>query len=168
MDIIFGKYLNGSLNLEETILELRAGGFYDYGTLDFIIFMFSLHQGDSFQSIPLSHQDPFGWLNGKYDRKPTPPISYKSSKFQLEMAGVTDEMCPSPEMADENGFVMSYQEAQNLVAETYSRYLEVNENYKITDWQAAKHMYHASGMGVYLSKYGFTQQELEWIRGEAQ
>ena len=96
-----------------------------------------------------------------------PDISYKSSKFQLEMAGVTDEMCPSPEMADENEFVMSYQEARNLVAETYSGYMQVDENCKITDWQAAKHMYHASGMGVDLSKYGFTQQELNKIRGES-
>ena len=84
------------------------------------------------------------------------------------MAGVTDEMCPSPEMADENGFVMSYEEAHNLVAETYPGYMQVDENCKITDWQAAKHIYHSSGMGVDLSKYGFTQQELEKIRGESE
>ena len=166
VDIIFGKYFNGSLNLEETILELRAGGFYDWATLAFIIFMFSVHQSDSFQRVPLPHMDPFGWVTGKYDQKPMPHINYQSSKFQLEMAGVTDDMCPGPKMADENGFVMSYREAYNLVAETYPGYMQVDENCKITDWQAAKHIYHATGMGVDISKYGFTQQELEKIRGE--
>lgn len=63
MDIIFGKF-NGSLNLEETILELRAVGFYEWATLAFIIFMFSLQQGDSFQALP--HIDPMGWASGKY------------------------------------------------------------------------------------------------------
>ena len=69
VEIIFGKYLNSSLNLEETILELRTGGFYDWATLAFIIFMYSLHQGDSFQSIPLPHMDPMDWLSGKYDSR---------------------------------------------------------------------------------------------------
>ena len=71
-------------------------------------------------------------------------------------------------MADKNGFVMSYEEAYNLVAETYPGYVQVDENCKITYWQAATHMYHANGMGVDSSKYGFTQQELEKIRGESQ
>ena len=57
-------------------------------------------------------------------------------------------MSPGLAMADENGFVMSYQEAHNLVAETYPGYLEVNESCKITDWQAAKHIYHANSMGI--------------------
>jgi len=83
VDIIFDKYLNGSLNLEETILELRAGGFYDWATLAFIIFMFSLHQGDSFQSIRLPHIDPMGWLSGKYDSKNIGP-SRLPTKLQME------------------------------------------------------------------------------------
>ena len=53
--------------LVNSLLELRAGGFYDWSTLAFIIFMFRLHQGDSFQNVPLPHMDPFGWLSGKYD-----------------------------------------------------------------------------------------------------
>ena len=60
-------------------------------------------------------------------------------------------------MADENGYVMSYEEARNLVAETYPDYMQVDENCKITDCQTAKHMYHSSGMGIDISKYGFTQ-----------
>ena len=129
--------------------------------------MFSLQQGNSFQNVPLPYMDPVGWLNGKYDHKPMGHINYKSSKFELEMAGVNDIMCPGMTMADENGFVMSYEDAYDLVAETYPGYLEVDESWKITDWQAAKHLYHAKGMGINPADYGFTQQELERIRGEA-
>ena len=92
----------------------------------------SLFGVEAFQANPLPHQDPFGWLNDKYDRKPMQHTSYKSSRFELQMAGVNDNMCPGLAMADENGFVMSYQEAHNLVAETYPGYLEVNESCKIT------------------------------------
>lgn len=63
------------------------------------------------------------------------------------MAGVNDNLCPA--MADQNGFVMSYEDAYNLVAETYSGYLQVKKSCKITDCQAAKHIYHANGMGIY-------------------
>ena len=119
LNLICYKLQKGSITIDKAILEIRAGGFYDWATLAFIIFMYSLHQGDNFQSVPLPHQDPFGWLNGKYDRKPMQHTSYKSSRFELQMAGVNDNMCPGLAMADENGFVMSYQEAHNLVAETY-------------------------------------------------
>jgi len=166
-NLICYKLQTGSITLDTAVLKLRAGGFSDWATLAFIIYMFSLQQGNSFQHVPLPHMNPVGWLNGRYDRKPMQHTSYKSSKFQLEMAGVTDEMCPDPEMADENGYVMSYEEARNLVAETSPGYMQVDENCKITDWQAAKHIYHSSGMGVDISKYGFTQQELNKIRGES-
>ena len=69
--------------------------------------------------------------------------------------------------ADNNGFVISYEDAYNLVKETYPGYLEVNESCRITEWQAAKHIYHSNGMGINPVDYGFTQQELERIRGEA-
>ena len=163
---------NGSIKMVEAILQIRGGdGLIDVvAVIAFVIFMNcydSLFGTQAFQANPLPHQDSFGWLNGKYDRKPMQHTSYKSSRFELRMAGVNDNMCPGLTMADENGFVMSYQEAHNLVAETYPGYLEVNESCKITDWQAAKHIYHANGMGIDPADYGFTQQELERIRGES-
>jgi hypothetical protein len=170
--IVAEQFMLGKITREDGILKLRAGdGMVDVALITgFILLINWLNQAYGFQNLPMPHMDPIGWRNGKYDRKPMPQITYKSSKFQLEMAGLTDEMCPSPEMADENGFVMSYEEAHNLVAEIYPGYMQVDENCKITDWQAAKHIYiyHSSGMGVDLSKYGFTQQELEKIRGESQ
>ena len=69
LNLICYKLQKGSITIDKAILELRAGGFDDWAGLAFIIFMYSLHQGDSFQSVPLPHQDPFGWLSGKYDSK---------------------------------------------------------------------------------------------------
>ena len=43
---------------------------------------------------------------------------------------------------------MSYDEAYNLVEETYNGSMQVTEDFKITDWQAASHLYHGNGVGV--------------------
>jgi hypothetical protein len=69
LNLICYKLQNGSMTLDKAILKLRAGGFFDWATLAFIIYMFSLEQGNSFQNVPLPHQDPFGWWSGKYDSK---------------------------------------------------------------------------------------------------
>lgn len=130
--------------------------------------MFSLEQGNSFKNVPLPHQDPFGWLSGKYDsRNPGNPQcpSNPASRFERETLHAVKQICDAS--ADENGFVMSYEDAYNLVKETYPGYFEVNESCRITEWQAAKHIYHSNGMGINPVDYGFTQQELERIRGEA-
>ena len=68
-NLICYKLQTGSITLDTAVLKLRAGGFYDWAALAFIIYMFNLEQGSSFQNVPLPHQDPFGWLSGKYDSK---------------------------------------------------------------------------------------------------
>ena len=40
--------------------------------------------------------------------------------------------------ADENGFVINYDEAYNLIKETYGSSMKITEDCKITDWQGAK------------------------------
>ena len=62
LNLICYKLQKGSITIDKAILKLRAGGFYDWATLAFIIYMFSLQQGDTFQANLLPHQDPFGWL----------------------------------------------------------------------------------------------------------
>ena len=61
---------------------------------------------------------------------------------------------------DENGFVMNYDESYNLVKETYSGSMQITENFKITDWQAASHLYHGKGVNVNPEDFGITQAEL--------
>ena len=65
-----------------------------------------------------------------------------------------------------NGFVMSYDEAYNLVKETYSGSMQVTEDFKITDWQAASHLYHGKGVGVNPEDFDITQAELIKIQDE--
>ena len=69
LNIICYKLQKGSITLDKSVLKLRAGGFYDWAALAFIIYIFSLQQGNSFQNVLLPHQDPFGWLSGKYDSR---------------------------------------------------------------------------------------------------
>ena len=38
--------------------------------------------------------------------------------------------------------------------------MQVTEDFKITDWQAASHLYHGKGVNVNLEDFGTTQAEL--------
>lgn len=163
LNLICYKLKNSSITIDKAILELRAGGFYDWATLSFIIFMFSLHQGDSFQSIPLPHMDPMGWLSGKYDsRNAGQCLSNPPSRFERETLHRMKQMCAAS--ADENGFVMSYDEAIKLLQETYSGSMQVTEDLRIDDWQAASHLYHGNGVGVDPGAFGMSQAELDKLR----
>ena len=87
----------------------------------------------------LQHQDPFGWLSGKYDSKNAGNgqcLSHPPSRFERETLHTMKQMCAAS--ADDNGFVMSYDEAYNLIEETYGGSMQITEDCKITDWQGAK------------------------------
>ena len=159
------QFNSGSITMEKTILELRAGGFYDWATLVFIIYMFSLQQGDSFQNVPLPHMDPMGWASGKYDsRNAGNPqcLSNPPSRFERETLHTMKQMCHAS--ADENGFVMSYDEAIKLLQETYSGSMQVTKELRISDWQAASHLYHGNGVGVDPAAFDMTQAQLDKLR----
>ena len=56
--------------------------------------------------------------------------------------------------ADEDSFVMNYNEAYNLIKKTYVGSMQITEDCKITDWQGAKKAYHfQKGFGIDLGKY---------------
>lgn len=78
--------------------------------------------------------------------------------------GRMNEVCSV--QGDEEGFVMSYDEAHELVNEAYPGFIEVSEDCKISEWQAAKKIYHAKGVGINPADYGFVQDELNLIRKE--
>lgn len=99
--IVAEQFMLGKITREDAILKLRGGygTFYVEVILGFIILINWLDPGYGFKGIYMPHMDTIGWINGKYDNKPMPHISYKSyksSKFELDMAGITDEMCPGP------------------------------------------------------------------------
>jgi hypothetical protein len=80
---------SGSIPMEEAVLQLRGGdGLTDVvGILAFVIFINwydSLFGVKAFQANPLPHQDPFGWLSGKYDSRNVGP-SPSRTPTSLEM-----------------------------------------------------------------------------------
>lgn len=166
LNIICYKLQKGSITLDKAVLKLRAGGFYDWAALAFIIYMFSLQQGNSFQNVPLPHQDPFGWLSGKYDSRNVGNgqcLSHPPSRFERETLHKMKQMCAAS--ADENGFVMSRDEAIKLLQKTYPGSMQVTEDFRIGDWQAASHLYHGNGVGVDPESFGMSQAELDKLRG---
>ena len=166
LNIICYKLQKGSITLDKAVLKFRAGGFYDWAALAFIIYMFRLQQGNSFQNVPLPHQDPFGWLSGKYDSRNVGNgqcLSHPASRFERETLHMAKQMCHAS--ADENGFVMSYDEAIKLLQETYPGSMQVTEDFRIGDWQAASHLYHGNGVGVDPESFGMSQAELDKLRG---
>ena len=80
---------NGSIKMEEAILQIRGGdGLTDVVTiLAFVIFVNwydSLFGAQAFQANLLPHQDPFGWLSGKYNSENVAPSSSRPTTY-LEM-----------------------------------------------------------------------------------
>lgn len=151
---------SSSITMEEAILQLRGGDVLTdiVAFIAFVIFMNwydSLFGVEAFQANPLPHQDPFGWLNGKYDSKNAGNgqcLSHPPSRFERETLHTMKQMCAAS--ADENGFVMNYDEAYNLIKETYGGSIQITEDCKITDWQGAKKAYHfQKGFGIDLDKY---------------
>jgi hypothetical protein len=130
---------SGSITMEEVILQLRGGdGLTDIvAVIAFVIFVNwydSLFGVEAFQANPLPHQDPFGWFSGKYDSKNAGNgqcLSHPPSRFERETLHTMKQMCAAS--ADENGFVMNYDEAYNLIKETYGGSMQITEDCKITD-----------------------------------
>ena len=151
---------NGSIKMEEVILQLRGGdGLTDVAAVIVFVIFFnwydSLFGVKAFQPNPLPHQDPLGWLSGKYDSRNAGNPQCQSnppSRFERETLYRMKQMCAAS--ADENGFVMNYDEAHDLIKETYGGSMQITEDCKITDWQGAKKAYHfQKGFGIDLGKY---------------
>lgn len=171
------KFLQ-NVEVSKLIKKIRGGGVFEAAVALFlIIFLYQivgvnqafvpnnpntywgLDRPNPYQPPSVTYKYP-SILNVLDPRRTSP--SDRSGSVLLESR--LHKMCPI--QRDENGFVMSYNEAYKLVEETYTGYIDVNEVYKITDWQSAKHIYHAPGMGINPADYGFTQKDLERIRGE--
>ena len=80
---------SGSITMEEAVLRLRGGdGLTDLvAVIAFVIFMNwydSLFSVEALQANPLPHQDPFGWLSGKYNSKNVGPSGSRPTTY-LEM-----------------------------------------------------------------------------------
>lgn len=53
-----------------------------------------------------------------------------------------------------------------LLMERYPGEMQITDDYRMSDWQAASHIYHATGVGVGPENYGLTQDEIMKITKE--
>jgi hypothetical protein len=61
-------------------------------------------------------------------------------------------------------FMMTKDEALKLIKQTYSGQLEITANERISDWQAAKKIYHASDFGINPKDYGMTRDNINHLQ----
>jgi hypothetical protein len=70
----------------------------------------------------------------------------------------------SQQSENKDQFVMSKQEALNLLDNTFTGSKIISETEKISDWQMAKKVYHLNGLGVNPEEYGMSKAEVNSIR----
>jgi len=136
LNLICYQLQKGSITIEKAILEIRGGDFYDWANVAFIIYMFYLQETNAFpSSSPLPSMNPFDFFSRKYKydprQNPNQSLAYPPSRFERDTLHTLKQMCKTS--ADENSFIMSYDEAYNLIKETYNGSMQVTENLKITD-----------------------------------
>jgi hypothetical protein len=74
------------------------------------------------------------------------------SPYQKPLSG--KNMCMSS--TDENGFLMDYGTAYNLIKETYQGSLQITNEQNIDYWQACKKISHAIDFGINPEDYGIS------------
>lgn len=107
------------------------------------------------------------------DDWPQFPQNEPVEKTEQRLEKIDEHICKMSELSDsetegdsdsENELVMSYAEAYNLIKKTYSGSMQITEGCWCSDWQAAKKIYHAKGLGVNPEDYGISQAELRKIQ----
>lgn len=84
----------------------------------------------------------------------------KPDQFSCRRLSIFD----SQQSKNQDKFVMSEQEALNLLDKTYTGSKNISETEKISDWQMAKKVYHSNGLGLNPEEYGMSKAEVNSIR----
>lgn len=156
-------YINGHYSYinEKLLKKLRAGDLSTNLTIVAIgVVVYVMCQ--------LSGVDAFGILNqiGKWNApQPSPGFGRAPNPTSTQLAVIPTQAQEFNDMSlkfnqPRSQYVMTKREALELIAKTYPGQMEVTANERITDWQAAKHLYHAKGVGVDPEMYGMTQEQL--------
>ena len=152
-------------------MELRGGTINEVvGVFIVVVFLNwydSLFGAEAFNTVHPPHLDPVGWLQGRYNkpfgpddsdpRTPT-PTSTQIAVIPTKAQEFNDISLNFNKPRSQ--YVMTKGEALGLIAKTYPGQMEVTDNERITDWQAAKHLHHGIGVGVDPEMYGMTQEQL--------
>ena len=160
-------YINGHYSYinEQLLKKLRSGDLTANLTVVAIgVVVFVMCQ--------LSGVDAFAIFNqiGKWNApQPSPGFGLAPTSTSTQLSVIPTKAQEFNDMSlkfnqPQSQYVMTKREALELIAKTYSGQMEVTANERITDWQAAKHLYHAKGLGVDPEMYGITQKQLMEIR----
>lgn len=155
-------YINGHYSYinEQLLKKLRAGDLAANITVIAIgvvvYIMFQLSGVDAFQIIA-------NW--NAPQPSPTFGPGPSSSSTQLSVIPTkaqefNDMSLSFNESKTKFSFVMTRDEALKLIEETYPGQLEITDNKRFSDWQAAKKIYHASDFGINPEDYGMTKYNI--------
>ena len=153
-------YINGHYSYinEQLLKKLRAGdlaaNITGVAIAVVVYIMFQLAGVDAFQIIA-------NWNAPQ----PSPGFGLAPTPTSTQLSVIPTKAQEFNEMSlkfnqPQSQYVMTKREALELIAKTYPGQMEVTANERITDWQAAKHLYHAKGVGVDPEMYGITQEQL--------
>jgi hypothetical protein len=146
-----------SYHSQSVINELRAGDsrLTQAAWLLITIWMLQQQQSAGFQPV----------------RQASPPPHIESARNLLFGKPKADQsscrrlsMFDSQQFENQEKFVMSKQEALNVLDNTFTGSKIISETEKISDWQMAKKVYHLNGLGVNPEEYGMSKAEVNSIR----
>ena len=150
---ISSKFLDGSISMDEAILQLRGGGrFKDISFIVLYIWLYRLHNNhvEGFQPIRPPHQE---WMPTGADQRPPYAGGYSSSNKGSSL-GLTHTNDGFKELS-RTKIQNAYSQIPNLSVE--------GTNQQVTAWSAVKHIHHSPDFGLDPSKYGMTQKDLDSI-----
>ena len=144
-----------SYHSESVIKELRAGSRATEAAWLLITIWMLQQQSVGFQPVRQAPPPPhIEGINNFLFGKPKP------DQFSCRRLSIFD----SQQSENKDQFVMSKQEALNLLDNTYPGSKIISETEKISDWQMAKKVYHLNGLGVNPEEYGMSKAEVNSIR----
>ena len=158
-------YINGqSLYINEQLLKkLRAGDLSGNLTLIAIgvvvCVMFQLVGVEAFQiitswNVPQPHPSPRSFVQGPSSSSTQLSVIPTEAQEFNDMSLKFNEPKPN--------FIMTKDEALKILIKSYSGQLEIRDNERISDWQAAKKIYHAIDFGINPEDkiYGMTKDNI--------
>ena len=152
-------YINGHYSYinEQLLKKLRAGDLSANLTIIAIgVVIYVICQLSGVDAFGILEQ--FGKLNA-----PITNLGFGPTVASTEIALVPTQAQEFNDMSlkfnePKPNFVMTQNDALKLIEETYPGQLEITGNERISDWQAAKKIYHASDFGVNPEDYGMTKE----------
>ena len=150
---ISSEFRDGSINMDEAILQLRGGGkFKDISFIVLYIWLYKLQNNhvEGFQPIRPPHQE---WMSKGADQRPPYAGGYGSSNSGSSL-GLT---------YTNDGFnELSQTKIQNAYSQIPNLSVE-GTNQQVTAWSAAKHIHHSPYFGLDPTEHGMTQKDLDSI-----